>query len=134
MNRVLFVFLIVGVGAALIAGLLTVGGPGYARMEKNDNQRVTDLNRLYGCLVNLVGDVSVEDADEICRNSSDPRDLRDPATQDPYEYTQTPDGGFKVCATFQTKNFETNRYIRRQQIKFDGMQGCRSYIPPAPKS
>lgn len=127
MNRLLFAALIGFVALGVIGGLFAVGGPGYARMEKSDAQRVADLRRLanyYRC----VGIEEVQDgtSPHYCRGIIEKPDLRDPVTDAAYTYTSDSDLEFALCATFQTDQATSGRQ-RNRQLYFDGSVGCLRY-------
>jgi hypothetical protein len=115
------------VSLGMIGGFLAVGGPGYARMEKNDAQRTSDLRRLaehYRCIA--VEDVQDGISPRYCGGVIEKPDLRDPVTDTPYEYTSVDPLAFQVCATFETDQ-ETAREARNRQLYFDGQVGCLRY-------
>jgi len=131
-NRLLFVASAVLVCGAVIAALMVVGGPGFARMEKNDSKRAQDLRRLgeyYRC--NLPVDLAFGDSDpqinpERCHGHRRKPDARDPATDAEYRFTRSGPDSFEVCATFETDSQNTQQYPY-QMITFEGKNGCLTY-------
>jgi hypothetical protein len=115
MNRALFALLITFVGAGIVGGLMVVGGPGYARMEKNDRQRVSDLRVLadhYRC---TTAPAKTDDGISL-RYCGGPEALPtavDPTTGAAYRYTKSGETFFEVCAMFQTEVSSSNSARRR---------------------
>lgn len=124
MNRALFAALIAFVGLGIGAGFWAVGGPGYARMERNDAQRADDLRLLaehYRCV-----DAPSENAPRYCGGAIEKPDVTDPVTDAPYLYTLVDGTHFELCATFETQS-ETERTQRNPQLYFAGPVGCLRY-------
>lgn len=140
MNRVLLAIMVTLVLGAVIAGFAVVGGPEYARMEKNDRQRVQDLlawGEHYRCTLDQENIAAEAVAQRDC-GSTPIRDLKDdPVTGAPYRLIQPDDRRFEVCATFQTTvAAETSDFpgYALRQIWFDGQTGCAGYTRADPQS
>lgn len=88
----------------IVVGLLVVGGPETARMEKRDALRLRelqDLNRHVICLARAQGNDSLPeslDATKLC-----PTPLRDDALllSEGYVYEPLDESNFQLCATFE---------------------------------
>ncbi len=101
--RLLVLAVSTAVAAAVVAGLIVVGSPGEARLQKLDRKRVSDLYSIIDA-VNLYW----------TRQRSLPPDLdalavetffdeeRDPETASPYVYRVLDSDRYEVCATFST--------------------------------
>ena len=129
MNRLLLAGLIAVVGAGLIAGFMVVGGPGYARMEKNDAQRTRDLRELteyYRCALSRINPEGDGISPTRCSGYEQLPDVADPLTGEPYRYARLGDDAFQVCATFQT-SAETRARTRDTFLTFEGQEGCVVY-------
>ena len=129
MNGLLLAGLLALVGAGLIAGFMAVGGPGYARMERNDAERTRDLRKLtdfYMCALQQINPEAGGTATDRCLGYEQIPDVKDPVTQEPYRYTRLGDNAFKVCATFQTSS-EEREPTRYDFLTFEGHEGCVLY-------
>ena len=136
MNRALLIGLIAVVIAALIGGFVVVGGPGYARLEKQDAQRARDLQELFLYLQcqqhDMVLPATLTDS-AYCPNHAILTVAKDPETGDPYAYNRVNDTRFEICATFATKaQMGRNGYPYRA-LHFEGQVGCRKGETRAPK-
>lgn len=133
MNRLLFIACAALVGAAVIAGLTVVGGPGHARMEKRDNQRAQDLLALgeyYRCTLPAGADAQtgVAPSPKHCSGKDQAPTAKDPLTGKPYEMTRSNERGFEVCARFELEDEDRNTVpYFKQQIKRTGKRGCVVY-------
>lgn len=129
MNRLLSMALIVVIGLGIGLGFGAVGGPGFARMEKNDRQRAQDLRSLaqyYSCQ-NLKGTETQEGGvPNGCSRHRRLPDVTDPKTGSPYRYEQMSDTEFEVCATFETSDRQQSSYPSAQII-FEAQEGCLKY-------
>jgi len=91
--------------AAVIAGVVLTEGPGTARAERFDRERLDNLNSLaqliddhYITHETLPESISVFDTDaNYDRFSTDPR------TGTPYRYDILSDASYRLCATFETE-------------------------------
>jgi hypothetical protein len=96
------------VGAAILAGLLTVGGPLTARHEAYDRQRLADLTTIARSLASaetLPEALTIESLGPLGEARGLTPDalaalLVDPETGDAYRYAREADLRFSVCATF----------------------------------
>lgn len=102
---------IVGLGAlAIIAGFFIAGSPQSARAREMDERRVNDLSRIQSEIVNYWQakeklPAVLSDLNEPLRGFTAPLD---PETGESYEYRQTGDLSFELCANFKTSNREEN--------------------------
>jgi hypothetical protein len=116
--------LIALVVAALLAGLLTVGGPLQGRAEKRDGVRIDDLLQIRGqvtCLAEAAGGVLPSDlaATDDCDLAER---LADPYTGAPYRYARISDTAYRLCAGFETET--PRRYAAGTATGFDEGSGC----------
>lgn len=122
MNRLLLIVMLLIVGGAVIGGLLVVGGPGQARMEVRDRERLSDLRRLgehERCkAIAEAGGVS-----ERCQIVSDIGDLRDPLTEEPYVVRAPDDATFEVCAELESDP----KKLINSRLQIDGQTACLRY-------
>lgn len=114
------------VAAAIVAGLLTVGGPGQGRIERRDSERLSDLHRLesYVACVAALGDGTLPeslDPDERCAGSDY---LVDPFTSEPYRYEKLSETGYRICARFE----QVGNVPGHVNPQFDRETGCMTYV------
>lgn len=131
---------IAAVAAAVIGGLLIVGGPFAGRREKFDAERFNELGRLARALIcedkgvrygsTLPEDLTVESLRVHCSSAGiGEDDLTDDETGQPYVY-QVKDGrDFSVCATF----YDAKRTLRLNGqswygATFNAETGCASGV------
>ncbi len=127
MNRLLFSLLIVFVGAGIIGGFMVVGGPGQARMERNDETRVSDLRRLghyYSCQRDAWQQDGI--SPNRCNGQGQKPELVDPVTDGPYRVAGPSETMFEICATFET-DVQKRRPTGYAGLFFDGQTGCIRY-------
>jgi hypothetical protein len=103
-----------------------VRGPAYARMERNDSERLRDLGRLAGS-VHCNNEIRVlPDTLEgygYCGVSTEYS--QDPVTDKSYEYLKQDENTFEVCATFELSKVPyTNRYGGLGKLRLAGSRGC----------
>lgn len=90
---------------AVIAGLLLIDGPGKARAERFDAERIQNMATLaqyvdeyYRLNEAVPASLSeLEEKYEFDRNSTDPR------SGETYPYEKLSDNHFRLCATFETE-------------------------------
>jgi hypothetical protein len=126
------------VGAAVVAGLFTIGGPREARREKFDLQRYDDLAFIARSLLcanrRIAHPVLPEKLDVTSLRSYcsgievTAAQLTDKETGAPYAYTRKGDAAFSVCATFHdAKRIATLRPRGpNASFAFDPGAGCVS--------
>ncbi len=85
--------------AAVVVALVTVGGPGTARLERYDERRVRDMTELVNAIERhrifagrLPGSLG-----EVRAGLSGRPSITDPETGAPYGYEVLGDGRFRVC-------------------------------------
>jgi outer membrane murein-binding lipoprotein Lpp len=90
------------VAAAVAGGFVLAGTPAAARLQRLDERRVSDLRRAQAFVDNyharhgqMPGAI-----DAAVENASDAERLRDPETDEPYEYHATGDTAYELCAVF----------------------------------
>lgn len=136
MNKALMVGLIAIVAGALIGGFMVVGGPGYARLEKQDMQRASDLQDLFRFLqcrsYEKVLPETLAD-EEYCPDHVRLAATKDPATGDPYVYRRLDDQSFEICATFATEAQKGNSGYPYRALEFNGQIGCRKGVTVSPQ-
>ena len=108
--RAFLVCVAAAVSAAVVAGILTVGGPFEGRREKFDVQRYRELTSIAQALrcqnwrvsrPVLPAELTTETLNAHCAGSAPGKDgLLDDETGEPYEYVRKNDREFSVCARF----------------------------------
>lgn len=91
--------LVAVVAAAVIAGLLTVGGPGTARMERLDEFRLREAGELVNAIERhriFTGSLP-ETLDAMRAGPSGPTPTHDPETGKPYHYEVLDEARFRFC-------------------------------------
>lgn len=142
MNRLLAIGAICLVCAALVAGLLVVGGPTRARNEKYDQTRLMDLRNIVRALkcdnpAKTPTELSKDEIGLVCSRSHIVDSLTDPETGTLYDFQVINDIDVKICATFHDvdqlrKSWRYKRVL--SDLKFDGNVGCitQSVVKPEP--
>ena len=135
MNRLLFLLAAGMTTAALIWGFSVVGGPETARMEKRDQTRHQDLQRLSQhhlrqdfCGIDIEsGSALVVTSPNCAAFTVEPPHVADPRTGEAYRITRLNENTVTFCATFEiaTKASANRRFLRA--IEFDGHEGCIVY-------
>ena len=87
------------VASAVVAGLLVVGGPGTARLEKLDRERLDDLHRIRNAVA-YIGHVPASLDSLVTADRLTDADLTDPETGERYAYRVLTDSTYEVCTTF----------------------------------
>lgn len=100
-HTVFVTLVVLVVGAAVTAGLILVGPPSEARLERLDARRVEDLQRLsrlidvhwakHGRLPASLDKLDAEPHADV---------IKDPATGQPYEFRSTGEKRYELCAVF----------------------------------
>jgi hypothetical protein len=129
MNKLLLAGLVVIVSVGLIGGFMAVGGPAYARLEKQDLERSKDLQDLFRYLEcrpsNEVLPKTLED-ESYCPSHRNVFSTKDPVTGENYMYRRLDDTQFEVCAIYATDAQKGSRGYPSRALKFDGKVGCRA--------
>lgn len=102
---------VVIVTAAIVAGFFVIGGPGEARLERLDRERIEDLRRIEHAVAEVWDRTetlppsldSLRTADRLLAD-----DLVDPTTAEPYDYRVLSDSTYELCATFERASEETS--------------------------
>lgn len=99
--------LVAAIGAAIAAGLVFVGSPGEARLQKIDQRRATDLGQIAASIDAYWNTNRRLPAtlDESARGGlgSVPRD---PVTNEPYAYRVVDERHYEICASFDRPSDE----------------------------
>ncbi len=139
MNGKLFLALaITAVCAAVIAGLVIVGGPSQGQRDQFDSQRYEELEKLARALLckhgphfpgnSLPRELTIESLRVHCSSAGiDADDLTDDETAEPYSYQRRDDHDFSICANFH----DTERTLRLNNQEwyegsFNSKTGCVS--------
>ena len=95
---------------ALVWGVVLVGSPGAARLQRFDGQRLDDLQTIFREVQSLCRDPDLKDKlkrplpdslDELATLARSERiNLTDPETGERYVYTVTGTTTYELCATF----------------------------------
>ena len=102
--------------ASIVGGVSIVGTPASQRLVRLDERRVSDLSSIQWQIVNYwqrKGTVP-ENLNAINDPLSGFNAPMDPETNAPYEYRQTGDRSFELCATFVTSEDENSINARYQ--------------------
>lgn len=99
---------------ALVVGFFLLGSPGQQRLLSLDSERVNDLSQIASNLVYAVENpgnaTPAPQLPESLPDSITSRDdLRDPLTNEPYEYRRLSDSAYELCATFATDSTQQNK-------------------------
>lgn len=137
MSRLLAICVILTVLAGLVLGLMAVGGPGYARMERLDRERAQDLREFGEYHRCQIVRSEAKDADapgvEHCMPQRLARHGEDPVTGEPYAFERLDENRFRVCATFETQIYAAEGY-GFDQVVMEGQRGCILYERANPDS
>lgn len=89
---------------AIVAGFFIMGTPGQIRREREDAQRITDLQSIQWDIVNYWQQKGSIPADLASLNDPISNTIVpvDPGTRQPYEYKRVSPLDFELCATFVT--------------------------------
>ncbi|MBD3679083.1 MAG: hypothetical protein HUJ27_11890 [Rhodobacteraceae bacterium] len=110
--------------AAVIAGIIVVGGPKAGRMERRDTIRLEDLRKLAE-FVRCVASTENKQLPEVLQPQAactGQARLADPYTDVPYTYRKTSDTTFQVCAAFERPDAVIYTYFASGT--FDAETGC----------
>lgn len=91
------------VAAAVVGGLIVVGGPGEGRLERLDDARLDDLRTIERAVAERwerTGTLPPSLDSLRAANLLLPDDLVDPETDEPYDYRVLSDSTYELCATF----------------------------------
>ena len=112
--------------ASIVVGFISAGSPFRVRLEKQDEQRVTDLQIIQ----NQVVSVYWQSKGELPQSLNDLKDSIngfvapvDPQTRQSYEYIRKGQLSFVLCATFVTQNLSaegTSPAVRQVYPAFPG--------------
>jgi len=111
--------------ALVVAGLATVGGPGQGRIERRDETRLSDLQRL-ATYVRCVADTqqqSLPDALRPVETCQAEMRFDDPYSGTAYRYEKLTDTAFRLCARFEETDWLND--VRRGEI--DPATGCMQF-------
>ena len=108
--------------AAVVAGLLAIGGPQTARETRRDAERLDDLDDIRS-FVECVARAT----DQKIPESLQGHDIcdwevpySDPYSKEPYEYVKLSDTAYKLCAPFDNPQ----RLVDRLSLPLDVESGC----------
>jgi hypothetical protein len=115
------------VGAAVTAGLMLVGPPSEARLERLDARRVEDLQRLSR-LIDVHWAKHGRMPASLDTVASEPRTeaIRDPVTGQPYEFRATGEKRYELCAAFDRPSPLASRGIGQEFWAHTAGRGCFS--------
>ena len=137
-GKVLFAAAILAVCAAVITGLVMVGGPSQGRRDRFDDQRYAELGRLVDVLLcdhyvhsrgsSLPAELTVESLRGHCSIAGISADgLSDNETGAPYVYDRRNAQDFSICATFHDARRTVDlAYSAWSAAAFDPGTGCVS--------
>lgn len=107
------------VAASIVVGFISAGSPFRVRLEKQDEQRVTDLQIIQNQIVSVYWQskgVLPQTLGELNDSISGFVAPVDPKTRQPYEYIRKGELMFVLCATFETENDAKSAAIENQRI------------------
>ena len=109
-GRTLIIVVTAVVAAAIAAGLVVHGSPALARERRFDERRMEDLDEIVLAIDSRFAATSAlpQTLGDLDRALSDAARLRDPVTQNPYEYLVRSTDQYELCAVFSQAS--TNRY------------------------
>ena len=137
-GKVLFAAAILAVCAAMITGLVLIGGPSQGRRDRFDAQRYVELDRLVDVLLckqnvqgrstSLPAELTAESLRAHCSSAGiSADDLSDNETGAPYLYVRKNAQDFSICATFHDARRTVKlAYSDRFEASFDPGTGCIS--------
>jgi hypothetical protein len=137
-GKVLFIAAILAVCAAVITGLVMVGGPSQGRRDRFDDQRYAELGNLANALLcnqagesrsnSLPAELTVESLRGHCSIAGISADgLSDNETGAPYVYDRRNAQDFSICATFHDARRTVDlAYSAWSAAAFDPGTGCVS--------
>jgi len=107
---------------AIVAGLLSVGGPGSARMDERDAERVRDLQELRYFVECIAASTDGTVPDSLDGSDICTRDLNraDPLTDTYYSYERLSDTAYRLCADFENPARAAEYFA----IPLDSESGC----------
>lgn len=123
-DRLVQVALVALVGALVVAGLWTTGGPQTAQEERRDAVRISDLDDLSyfaRCVADGAGGALPETLAPDAACSTDTR-FADPFTGMQYRYIRSSPIAFQLCAKFERPERLERQY--RWRGSFSASTGC----------
>ena len=126
---------VVLVGAAVIVGLATVGGPGAARLEKLDDARFNDLYSLEQSIHTVWRRNGAPPPSLDSLGVLPPNALTDPETGEPYDYRVLSDSTAELCATFAQASDDHTVGINEWSDlgAYSAGRHCFTLYPPRPR-
>jgi len=105
----------------IVYGMVIAGSPAERRMERFDNERISDLRNIQSQVVNYwqkkeVVPGSLTDLQDSLSGYVVPAD---PSTKEPYEYSRTGELSFQLCATFSLDKDGSDDSLRRPNYYSD---------------
>lgn len=130
-QRILGIIATLVIVAAVIAGLVLIEGPGKARTDRFDAERINNLNGLahlidahYREHRDMPADLSeIEEEYDFDRLSLDPR------TDEPYPYERLSENSYRLCATFENEG--PHRISAYRQPVLEWQKDVRTVSPTA---
>jgi hypothetical protein len=116
-RRLVVAAAVAAVLGAVAGGLFIVGGPSEGRVRRLDERRVQDLIAIRDSIAAYAQDHAALPASltDVPYGLETRGVLRDPVTNQPYEYHVTGDKTFELCADFQRESDDgaTEIYVDR---------------------
>ena len=124
-QKVFVAIVVIVVGAAVTAGLVLVGSPADARIERLDARRVEDLQRLSR-LIDVHWAKHGRLPASLEEIASEPRAaaIKDPVSGQPYQLRLAGEKRYELCAVFDRPSTRTTRGIRDEFWAHPAGRGC----------
>ncbi len=116
------------VAAAIVAGFWVLGSPGQQRLLSLDSERINDLSQIASTLAYAVENPGQATPapplpEQIPDSITTRDDLRDPATQEPYEYRRLSESAYELCATFATDSSQQDKNLQSSNSRWTHSAG-----------
>lgn len=119
-RRWLAILAALAIAAAVIGGLVSIGGPGQARLERLDDRRIAALRSLVGEIERhyLREDRLPGTLEALQQTGTEAGQTLDPITGEPFDYMPLGPDRYRLCARLdgpgETASDETPRRLSRE--------------------
>lgn len=132
-KKIFVALVILAMTAAVVAGLFLAGSPEQERKRRFDQERLNDLSQIsYAIDANWNQDKKLPTALKDLQAKRDVyvRSLKDPRTQESYEYTSTATSTYELCAVFET---DSEQELSRAAVSRPDVEGQDFWKHPTGK-